>query len=49
MLQSVYESMAWSQALTPQAVWQVQACMNILKEPRAAATDLLGIPAGAYV
>jgi thiamine kinase-like enzyme len=49
MLQSVYESMAWSQALTAQAVWQVQACMNILKEPRAAATDLLGIPAGAYV
>jgi thiamine kinase-like enzyme len=49
MLQTVYESMAWAQALTPQAVWQVQACINILKAPRAAATDLLGFPAGAYV
>jgi len=42
MLQSVYESMVFAQSLTQQAVWQVQACMNILKEPRAAASDLLG-------
>ena len=49
MLQTVYESMAWAPALTQHAVWQVQACMNILKEPRAAATDLLGFPAGVYV
>ncbi|HYM59888.1 MAG TPA: phosphotransferase [Thermoanaerobaculia bacterium] len=49
MLQSVYESMAWAQSLTPQAVWQVQACINILKEPRAATTDLLGFVAGVHV
>ena len=49
MLQTVYESMAWAPALTQHAVWQVQACMNILKQPRAAATDLLGFPAGVHV
>lgn len=49
MLQTVYESMAWAPALSQHAVWQVQACINILKEPRAAATDLLGFPAGVYV
>ncbi|HEX8171897.1 MAG TPA: phosphotransferase [Thermoanaerobaculia bacterium] len=49
MLQTVYESMAWAPALTPQAVWQVQACINILKEPRAAAVDLLGFEAGVHV
>ncbi|MBW8873872.1 MAG: phosphotransferase [Acidobacteria bacterium] len=48
MLQTVYESMAWASALTQHAVWQVQACINILKQPRAAATDLLGFPAGVY-
>ena len=48
MLQTVYESMAWAPSLTQHAVWQVQACINILKEPRAAATDLLGFPAGVY-
>ncbi len=48
MLQTVYESMAWAPALTQHAVWQVQACINILKAPRAAATDLLGFPAGVY-
>ncbi len=48
MLQTVYESMAWAQSLTQHAVWQVQACMNILKEPRAAATDLLGFSAGVH-
>jgi tRNA A-37 threonylcarbamoyl transferase component Bud32 len=48
MLQTVYESMAWAPALTQHAVWQVQACMNILKQPRAAATDLLGFPAGVH-
>ena len=49
MLQTVYESMAWAPSLTQQAVWQVQACINILAQPRAAATDLLGFPAGVYV
>src|SRR5262249_9071087 len=49
MLQTVYESLAWAPALTQQAVWQVQACINILKEPRAAASDLLGFPAGVHV
>lgn len=49
MLQTVYESMAWAPSLTQHAVWQVQACINILKEPAAAATDLLGFPAGVYV
>ncbi len=48
MLQTVYEAMAWAPALTQHAVWQVQACINILKAPRAAATDLLGFPAGVY-
>ncbi len=48
MLQTVYESMAWSQAMTQHAVWQVQACMNILKAPRSAATDLLGFSAGVH-
>lgn len=48
MLQTVYESMAWAPSLTQHAVWQVQACINILKEPRAAATDLLGFPAGVH-
>lgn len=49
MLQTVYESMAWAPALTQHAVWQVQACMNILKQPAAAVTDLLGFPVGVYV
>jgi hypothetical protein len=48
MLQTVYESLAWAPALTQHAVWQVQACINILKAPRAAATDLLGFPAGVH-
>ncbi|HEX4963160.1 MAG TPA: phosphotransferase [Thermoanaerobaculia bacterium] len=48
MLQTVYEAMAWAPALTQHAVWQVQACINILKQPRAAATDLLGFQAGVY-
>ena len=48
MLQTVYESMAWASSLTQHAVWQVQACINILKQPRAAATDLLGFPAGVH-
>jgi thiamine kinase-like enzyme len=48
MLQTVYEAMAWAPSMTQHAVWQVQACMNILKAPRAAATDLLGFPAGVY-
>lgn len=49
MLQTVYESMASSPALTQNAVWQLQACMNILERPGAAATDLLGFPVGAHV
>jgi aminoglycoside phosphotransferase (APT) family kinase protein len=49
MLQTVYESMAYAPALTPNAIWQVQACVNILKEPRAATADLLAIPAGVHV
>ena len=49
MLQTVYESMAWAPSLTQHAVWQVQACINILKQPRAAATDLLGFPVGTHV
>ncbi|MFL6197250.1 MAG: phosphotransferase family protein [Thermoanaerobaculia bacterium] len=48
MLQTVYESMAWASSLTRHAVWQVQACVNILKEPRAAVTDLLGFPEGVH-
>jgi thiamine kinase-like enzyme len=49
MLQTVYESMAWAPSLTQHAVWQVQACINILQQPRAAAADLLGFPVGTYV
>ena len=48
MLQSVYESMAWASSLTQQAVWQTQACINILQQPRAAATDLLGFVADVH-
>jgi hypothetical protein len=48
-MRTVYESMAWAAALTQPAVWQVQACMNILNHPRAAASDLLGFPAGIHV
>ena len=44
----VYESMAWASALTQQAVWQMQACINILRQPRAAATDLLGFVADVH-
>ncbi len=49
MLQTVYESMAWAPSLTQHAVWQVQACINIMQRPSVAATDLLGFPAGVYV
>jgi Ser/Thr protein kinase RdoA (MazF antagonist) len=49
MLQTVYESMAWAPSLTQHAVWQVQACINILQQPRAAANDLLGFAAGVHV
>jgi thiamine kinase-like enzyme len=48
MLQTVYESMAWAPALSQHAVWQMQACINLLPEPRGAATDLLGFPAGVH-
>ena len=44
MLQTVYESLAFAQSIHQHAVWQVQACMNILNQPAAAATDLLGFP-----
>jgi Phosphotransferase enzyme family len=49
MLQTVYEALVFAPALTQNSVWQVQACMNILNQPAAAATDLLGFPAVAYV
>ena len=49
MLQTVYESLTFAPALTQHAVWQVQACMNILKAPAAAAADLLGFTAGVHV
>ncbi|HXT23089.1 MAG TPA: phosphotransferase [Thermoanaerobaculia bacterium] len=48
MLQTVYESLAFASSLTQQAVWQVQASINILQGPRAAATDLLGLPVAAH-
>lgn len=48
MLQTVYETLAWAQNLTHHSVWQVQACINILNAPRAAAADLLGFSAGVY-
>ena len=41
-------AMTFSPALTQHAVWQVQACINILQQPRAAAVDLLGFPAGVH-
>ena len=49
MLQTVYESLTFAPAITQHAVWQLQACMNILKQPAAAATDLLGFTAGIHV
>ncbi|HWW62308.1 MAG TPA: phosphotransferase [Thermoanaerobaculia bacterium] len=49
LLQTVYESLNYSPAMTPAAIHEVQAAVNILRQPRAAATDLLGIPVGVYV
>lgn len=49
MLQTVYESLAYAPSMTPHAIYEVQAAINILKEPRAAAIDLLGIRAGVHV
>ena len=49
MLQSIYESLSYAPALTPNAIHEVQAAVNILRQPRAAASDLLGIPVGVYV
>lgn len=43
LLQHAYESMAVAPALTPQAIWQMQAAMNVLESPAKAATDLLGL------
>lgn len=49
LLQSVYESLNFAPALTPNAIHEVQAAVNILRQPRAAAADLLGIPVGVHV
>ncbi|HYC88934.1 MAG TPA: phosphotransferase [Thermoanaerobaculia bacterium] len=49
MLQTVYESLTYAPAITQNAMWQVQACMNILQRPAAATAELLGTPAGVYV
>lgn len=49
LLQTVYESLALAPAMAPNAVHEVQAAVNILRQPRAAAMDLLAIPMGIYV
>ncbi|HVR41700.1 MAG TPA: phosphotransferase [Thermoanaerobaculia bacterium] len=49
LLQTVYESLNYSPSMTPNAIHEVQAAVNILRQPRAAAADLLGIPVGIYV
>ncbi|HWW61553.1 MAG TPA: hypothetical protein VN181_09310, partial [Thermoanaerobaculia bacterium] len=43
LLQHAYESMAIAPALTPHALWQMQAAVNVLESPMKAAADLLGL------
>jgi len=43
LLQHAYESMAIAPALTPHALWEMQAGVNVLESPQQAAKDLLGI------
>lgn len=43
LLQTVYESLAYSETITPGAVLLSQMSINILNDPRRAAAELLGI------
>lgn len=49
LLQTVYESSAYSQALAPHAMLEVQASMNMLRQPRVAAAELIGMQVTANV
>ena len=42
LLQTVYEASAYAQALSPQAILQVQASMNLLRRSRDVASELIG-------
>jgi thiamine kinase-like enzyme len=48
LLQTVYESSAYSQALAPHAMLEVQASMNMLSQPRVAAAELIGMQVHAH-
>jgi hypothetical protein len=43
MLQTVYETLAYSQQLTPYAFIMLQTSLNMLQNPREAARVLLGL------
>jgi hypothetical protein len=49
LLQTVYESSAYSQSLAPHAMLEVQASMNMLRQPRLAAVELVGARAATHV
>jgi Ser/Thr protein kinase RdoA (MazF antagonist) len=49
LLQSVYESLNREAVMPPNAILEIQAAVNILRAPRDAAVDLLGIQAGVHV
>lgn len=49
LLQTVYESSAYSQSLAPHAMLEVQASMNMLRQPRVAAAELIGMQVTANV
>ena len=49
LLQTVYEMSAFSQSLAPQAMLALQASMNLVRQPRAAAEELIGMEAAAHV
>ena len=49
LLQTVFEMSALSQSLAPHAMLEVQASMNLLRQPRAAAAELIGLEATAHV
>jgi len=49
LLQTIYEASAYSQSLAPHAMLEVQAAMNMLRQPRAAAMELIGTQVHSHV
>ena len=43
MIQTAYEAMQYSAQISPSALALLQVSLNILKEPKRAATQLLGL------